>query len=514
LKKKKYYLKVITLAKKFKLLKPLLFLLTLLFSNCWAQDSLQTALKIEALKTQLISEKTQLPVVPTFSKSQNELLKKQHIAKIDEELKRIDEATILIDGPAYNQINAIFQRILTANPSIPSTTKLVIYRSNAFNAFTMGDDIIFFNVGLLHKLKNEDEIALVIGHEIAHNTLKHVENSMIDNVKFQTNDSIKQEIHQIKNSQYGKVSAYNQLLIPRLLETAETSRRHEFSSDSLGFIYIQQANFNIPHSLSMFEAMEDETHNWSEPFDLKKALHLNEFPEMITLADEYSNESSLGTFIEEDKDEKDQLYLSSHPYDRDRFVRLAKMAKMDTVLENYTRFENETTKANLRLFNKEAIHTALRNQNLTKAILFGCRYVADFPQDEFGYEVLTLCFKTLEFTKFRRSAGKYLMLQDPKQAEDLDRLCHFLNEIPPKNCALIAAKFEEKAGINSDNLSPYSSLIQLLDFTQQKKFDLFEALWLSSKKDIEKNQVNWVLKEMETYLYNTQNLKFLNPHKK
>jgi predicted Zn-dependent protease len=40
------------------------------------------------------------------------------------------------------------------------------------NAYNTGDEIVIYQ-GLINKCKNDDELALVIGHEMAHSTLSH-----------------------------------------------------------------------------------------------------------------------------------------------------------------------------------------------------------------------------------------------------------------------------------------------------------------------------------------------------
>ncbi len=481
----------------------------LIFSNLsWAQDSLTLDLKISSIKNQLIEEKNQFTSNPVLSRKQNDLLQEKHEQKIDYELALLKASEIVMEGPLFEKVNATFQQILKANPSIPQNTQLVICKSTVFNAFTMGDHVVFVHLGLLYSLKNDSEIALVLAHEIAHNTLKHVEKSLIESVKYETNDSLKREINSILRDEYGRASALNKLLIPRLMESREVSRNHEFSADSLGLIYIKNAQFNIPAALSMFEAMEDQTHNWSEPFDLVTCLKLDKFPNIALKTTEYSAEGSLGSF-EEDEDEKP--YLATHPYDRDRFVRLAKMEKMDTLLEHYKRQENENRDTELQLISKEILKTSLQNKNLTLTFYYACKHIEHFPKDDFGYEILTATLKSIGFFKERRTVGKYIMTQNPKQPEDLDRVCAFIYTLSPADCKILANEFSNFI-INQSTSSPYASLIQLIEFMDTKKFDNFEALWLTTKPDIQKNNIYWILREVETHLYATERLKFLNPN--
>ena len=128
-----------------------IFFFFLIVSNwSWSQDSLSLEIKISAIKDQLIAEKKQFIANPVLSKKQNELLKERHEQKIDKELTLLNSSLILMEGPMFEKVNGAFQQILKANPSIPQNTQLVIYKSTVFNAFTMGDHVVFVHLGLLY----------------------------------------------------------------------------------------------------------------------------------------------------------------------------------------------------------------------------------------------------------------------------------------------------------------------------------------------------------------------------
>lgn len=103
------------------------------------------------------------------------------------------------------------------------------------------------------------------------------------------------------------------------------------------------------------------------------------------------------------------------------------------------------------------------------------------------------------------------MRQNPNQPKDLDRTCAFIYSLSPADCQNLANEYR-KLIVNSSANSSYVSIIQLFELMDTKKFDNFEALWLSTKTGIKNDHIYWILKEMETHLYATERLKFLNPN--
>ena len=78
----------------------------------------------------------------------------------------------------YTRIKNIFDRLLqsqyiTADPK-KYNWRIYLHNSNEVNAFAALEGIIIINRGIIDFCQNDDELALVIGHEIAHMTEDHV----------------------------------------------------------------------------------------------------------------------------------------------------------------------------------------------------------------------------------------------------------------------------------------------------------------------------------------------------
>lgn len=72
-----------------------------------------------------------------------------------------------------NHIRAIFKKLTTKTGQIQDTPHLIIEENGAINAYTDGVKVVLFR-GMVDYAKNDDEIALVLAHELAHVMLRHV----------------------------------------------------------------------------------------------------------------------------------------------------------------------------------------------------------------------------------------------------------------------------------------------------------------------------------------------------
>lgn len=70
-------------------------------------------------------------------------------------------------------VRAIYKKIVAATGQTQDTLPLSIVESPIVNAYNDGHKVVIYR-GLLDFVQNEDEIALILGHEVAHGTLRHV----------------------------------------------------------------------------------------------------------------------------------------------------------------------------------------------------------------------------------------------------------------------------------------------------------------------------------------------------
>ncbi len=80
-----------------------------------------------------------------------------------------------LDPAAFKTVNEIFQRVHAVSHMRGEQWQVLLIPDQSFNAFVTGGTYIVVHIGLVTQLKgNLDEIAAVIGHEIAHVAANHI----------------------------------------------------------------------------------------------------------------------------------------------------------------------------------------------------------------------------------------------------------------------------------------------------------------------------------------------------
>ena len=82
---------------------------------------------------------------------------------------------VLIEDPSIvNYVNRIGQNIVAQLPSTPFDFHFYVVKEDVYNAFAAPAGHVFINSGLLAAMESEQELAGILGHEIAHVLCRHI----------------------------------------------------------------------------------------------------------------------------------------------------------------------------------------------------------------------------------------------------------------------------------------------------------------------------------------------------
>ena len=160
-------------------------------------------------------------------------------------LSSFKEDDLINDTLLLKKCNSIFKKIIDANKNYKfDTIKLYINRSIIANAACYGEGTIMINLGLFLWVDNDEELALVIGHEIAHQLLKHADSRIEKSIEMFTSDEFKKALKNIKKTDYGKFGKFRNLMKGLTIESGKHSTYKESEADSLGVVLIKNAGIN------------------------------------------------------------------------------------------------------------------------------------------------------------------------------------------------------------------------------------------------------------------------------
>lgn len=130
-----------------------------------------------------------------------------------------------------------------------------LVQDSQVNAFCMPGGKIVVYEGLMKLVSSDDELAVVIGHEVAHAVAKHSNERMSQQVMAQYGAAIlgaatqnkSQAIQTVAGTVYGIGAQYGVML--------PFSRKHELEADYMGLVFMTMAGYNPDVAVGFWQKM-------------------------------------------------------------------------------------------------------------------------------------------------------------------------------------------------------------------------------------------------------------------
>ena len=123
------------------------------------------------------------------------------------------------------------------------------------NAFCMPGGKIVVYEGLLPLTLTDDELAVVVGHEVAHAVAKHANERMSQHLVAQYGSSILGQVLSGKSSAVQSVASTVYGLGAEYGVTLPYSRKHEYEADYMGLVFMTMAGYKPEVAVNFWQKM-------------------------------------------------------------------------------------------------------------------------------------------------------------------------------------------------------------------------------------------------------------------
>ncbi len=187
---------------------------------------------------------------------EEEDMSRQMLAMIQKYYEIVDDPAIV----AY--VNKIGNRILSVLPQQPFKYRFYVIKEDVLNAFATPAGHIFVYTGLLNAMEEEEELAGILGHEIAHAYSRHI-SQKIERSKKIGMATLAGIAAGILLGVGGAGEAAGAVTMGSMAagQTAELSysRDNEMQADQVGLRFINEAGYSATGLLKILKKMRDKT---------------------------------------------------------------------------------------------------------------------------------------------------------------------------------------------------------------------------------------------------------------
>jgi predicted Zn-dependent protease len=168
---------------------------------------------------------------------------------------------LIKDPIIVNYINNIGEKIISVIPPQPFTYRFYIIKEDVYNAFASPAGNIFINSGLLVALENEDELAGILTHEIAHVASRHISQKIARSKKIGA-ATIAGVVAGILLGAGGATTAAQAVTMGTMAAGQSMalaySREDEIQADQIGLKWLTQAGYSGEGMLSVLKKLRSK----------------------------------------------------------------------------------------------------------------------------------------------------------------------------------------------------------------------------------------------------------------
>ena len=221
-----------------------LLIAVLIFASCGSVPLTGRKQMLLVSDSELLS--ASLTQYDEYMKSATKSTDKTKLAMVERTGKKIASAT-----EAYLKQNGLEKEISNFSWDFS------LIKSDEVNAFCMPGGKIVVYEGLLPLMSSEDELAVVIGHEVAHAVAKHSNERMSQELLAQYGSSILNAALSTKSSAMQTIGGTVFGLGAQLGVMLPYSRQHEYEADYMGLVFMTMAGYNPSTAVTFWQKMSN-----------------------------------------------------------------------------------------------------------------------------------------------------------------------------------------------------------------------------------------------------------------
>jgi len=214
-----------------------------------------------ALLVLIILGSLNTPTVFSITVKEEEEMSRQMMAMIYKHFEVIDDPVLV------PYVEKIGQRILATMPPQPFKYHFHVIKDDVYNAFATPAGHIFVYTGLLNAMQEEEELAGIMGHEIAHVYCRHI-SQKIERSKKISMATLAGVAAGVLMGIGGAAEAGSAVTMGSVAagQTAELaySRDNEMQADELGVEFLTKANYSASGLLKILKKIRSKTWFGSE----------------------------------------------------------------------------------------------------------------------------------------------------------------------------------------------------------------------------------------------------------
>ncbi len=375
--------------------------------------------------------------------------------------KNIKSGYFIFDDTLQQLVNSTLNRLVKTNQLSEQTERYILLADDVSrSAMCYGKGIFIVNVGLLACIDNEDQLAFVMAHEMAHDELRHVRDKILMEKNVRLRAKSKEYLRRVFN--YNKDIDIEEIEEFRSIayNVMRYSRTIEEQADSLGLVYLANAGYNRQGAIELLELLKDDH---KPKYEIGVDFFLPFDSPQYPFQSHWLNEK-LSIFSASRKEGTNVFSYDSLQTHPELERRQEHLAKAD--FHGYKNVAHDNSKTGIDLAEMQVIQSALRAGKFDQTLYFAMQMLKKYPRNTFIVSRIGAALLYSLQAKDKNVLSSIVSPYTQTYNEEMRLMNNFLFNLERKEIGEVAYHFLKRADyFNPNEKSHYFILWKICDLT-------------------------------------------------
>lgn len=377
-------------------------------------------------------------------------------------MEKVLDGGFVKDDSLENYVANVLNKIVRNNTLQSFPRRALILSSPHVNAVCYGQGIYAVTVSLLARIENENQLAFILAHELAHDELGHIRTRIVQEADLDLNAKARAQTFRIISGKIVKeeIDEFRALIY----DFSRHSRKNELRADSMALVLLRNAKYNEQEAFSALTILQAaQSPKYEIGAELFLPLHSKNYPfQDYWLNDRLTvySKKYMGTFLYAADS------IESHPTitQRKKDLQLYLTNQNEDSDKQPESFVNAVTE----IASFETIESAYKNREYDLALYHALQLYNRYPKNTYIISRVGKILTDLYELKGSYRFDDYVSKFTPNYCEELKLINGFLYNVTQEELGEIAYHFlADHADVNRNEKSLYYLLWKISSLTRR-----------------------------------------------
>lgn len=350
-------------------------------------------------------------------------------------MEKVMDGAFIKDDSLENYVKNVLDKIVGSNTLQSYPRRVLILSSPHVNAVCYGQGIYAVTVSLLGRIENEDQLAFILAHEVAHDELGHIRTRIVQEADLDLENRAREQTFKIISGKIVKeeIDEFRKILY----DYTRYSRKNEIKADSMALVLLRNADYNEKKAFSALSVLQTaQSPKYDIGLELFLPFHTADYPFQdywLNNRPTVYSKKYMGTFLYSADS------IETHPSIAVRKKVLTPFINDSSAGTFHQSLEFVQTVSEIAAF--ETVESAYKNKQYDLSLYYALQLYNRYPHNAYLVSKIGMILIDLYEARNSNRFHNYVAKYTPNYGDEVKLINSFLHNLTQKELGELAYRF-------------------------------------------------------------------------